>query len=94
MPDELVLKKVSPKELEAYQLYLFKFQGKFWVVGMAFRVAGLGWKFSDELADVILYELAEASEIYALPRRVYEVPHTPATADIPPDPEDRGPGIV
>ena len=66
MSDEMVLKRVGPKELKAYQPYLFKFQQKFWVVGIAFRVATLGWKFYDEIADAIIYEVSEVTDILYL----------------------------
>ena len=72
MPD-LMLKRVQEHELQQYQPYLVKFH-EFWVVGIAFRVAGLGWKFYDELADVISYDASEMSEMYELPRRVMGEP--------------------
>jgi hypothetical protein len=65
---ELVLKKVQLNELEQYRPYLLKFH-EFWVVGVAFRIATLGWKFYDDVADSVVYEIREITEIYELPRR-------------------------
>ena len=69
----MVLKKVTTAELEQYQPYLLRFNDH-WVTGRAFKVACCDWKFYDEFCDALTYYAAEMTEMYALPREIYNLP--------------------
>ena len=69
----MVLKRVTKEELQQYQPYLLKFH-EFWVVGVAFKIMGMSWKFYDDIADAVIYAIDEVSEIYELPRRALDLP--------------------
>ena len=70
---DMALRKVTTAELEQYQPYLLRLNSH-WVVGRAFKVACCDWKFYDEFCDSLTYSAAEMTEMYALPREVYELP--------------------